>query len=397
MRGCPCPGTDTISRIFTIFCSSFPNHAVSFFIHIDQLLVKGENEMKKIHFFSKKGLAFSLFLAMVLFSLTGGGALGKTWPKDLVVITPAPGASVHMIAVGLGKAVEKYTHVKSWIVQPLGGPKLWLPMMSQGKCDFALHNAADILNAFLGRGLYAKLGPQRVRKVIGGHEYMFMFWTTPDKGINSIADLKGKVVYIKFKANPMFTEMSKNQLASAGLTYKDLKAVLAFSSIKEAIRGLIEGRVDAILYPVVPGAVMQVNEAKGECKFINLTKKQAQYVVKRMEGYYIQDIAANDPRFRNKSPVLNAICYQSAMFTSADEDRGIVYGVTKAILEHTDEFAGSHPSAKYWSLKARPVSPDVPYHEGAIRFYKEKGLWSSQMQAYQEKMLKQQAELLKEK
>ncbi len=195
----------------------------------------------------------------------------------------------------------------------------------------------------------------------------------------------------------MFTEMSKNQLASAGLTYKDLKAVLAFSSIKEAIRGLIEGRVDAILYPVVPGAVMQVNEAKGECKFINLTKKQAQYVVKRMEGYYIQDIAANDPRFRNKSPVLNAICYQSAMFTSADEDRDIVYGVTKAILEHTDEFAGSHPSAKYWSLKARPVSPDVPYHEGAIRFYKEKGLWSSQMQAYQEKMLKQQAELLKEK
>lgn len=344
--------------------------------------------------FNKVGIGLTAF-GLVFSFLICGTVFGGDWPKDVAVITPAPGASVHMIAIGVGKAVQKHTPIENWIVQPLGGPKLWLPMMAEGKCDFANHNAADILNAFLGRGLYSTLGPQRIRKVIGGHEYMFMFWTTPGKGINSIGDLKGKVAYIKFKANPMFTQMSENQLASAGLTYDDLKAVMAFSSIKEGIRGLIEGRVDAVLYPVVPGAVMQVNEAKGECKFINLTKKQAEFVVQRMEGYYIEDIAANDPRFRNKSSVPNAVCYQTAMFTPADKDPDIVYGVTKAILENTDEFADSHPSAKYWSLKARPVSPDVPYHDGAIRYYKEKGLWSGDMQAYQEKMLKRQKELLK--
>ena len=351
--------------------------------------------MKKRQVLRKMSLEKILVLLILTSLCMTTVVWGGEWPKDVNIITPAPGASVHMIAVGVGKAVQKHTPIENWIVQPLGGPKLWLPMMAQGKCDFANHNAADILNAFLGRGLYSKLGPQRVRTVIGGHEYMFMFWTTPGKGINSIADLKGKVAYIKFKANPMFTAMSQNQLASAGLTYKDLKAVLAFSSIKEAIRGLIEGRVDSILYPVVPGAVMQINEAKGECKFINLTKKQAEYVAERMEGYYIQDIAANDPRFRNKSAVPNAICYQSAMFTSVDKNPEIVYGVTKAILENSHEFADSHPSAKYWSLKARPVSPAVPYHDGSIRYYKEKGLWSAEMQAYQEKMLKRQAELLK--
>jgi len=353
--------------------------------------------MKERHPLKRMVIATLTVSAVLVSLLITGHVSAAEWPKDVNVITPAPGASVHMIAVGVGKAVEKHTPIENWIVQPLGGPKLWLPMMAQGKCNFANHNAADIMNAFLGRGLYSKLGPQRVRTVIAGHEYMFMFWTTPDKGINSISDLKGKVAYIKFKANPMFTQMSQNQLASAGLTYKDLKAVLAFSSIKEAISGLIEGRVDAILYPVVPGAVMQVNEAKGETKFINLTKEQAKFVVKRMEGYYIQDIAANDPRFRNKSAVPNAISYQSAMFTSADMNPDIIYGVTKAILENTDEFADSHPSAKYWSLKHRPVSPATPYHDGAIRYYKEKGLWSAEMQAYQEKMLKRQAALLKKK
>jgi len=326
---------------------------------------------------------------------TQAAVWGADWPKDVRVISPAPGATVHMIAVGVGKAVQKHTPIENWIVQPLGGPKLWLPMMKGGKCDFAMHSAPDILNAFLGRGLYSELGPMPVRQMIAGHEYMFMFWTTPDKGINSLSDLKGKVAYIHQKANPMFTEMANNQLAAAGMSVKDLKAGLAFASIKEASAGLIEGRVHAILYPVVPGAVMQINEAKGECKFVTLSAKEAKYVADHMEGYYVADVPANDPRFRNKSAVPNAINYQSAMFTSMSMSPDVVYGVTKAILDNSDEFADTHPSAKYWSAKSRPVCLAVPYHDGSICYYKEKGLWTDEAQAYQEKLLKRQAELPK--
>ena len=350
--------------------------------------------MKKRHVLGKYSFITLALLIPLISLLMMRVAWGVEWPKDATVISPAPGASVHMVLVGFGKVVPKYTPIENWIVQPLGGPKVWLPMMKQGKCDFGNHSAADILNAFLGRGLYEKMGPQAVRTVGAGHDYMFMFWTTPSKNIHSIRDLKGKVAYIKLKANPMFTEMAKNQLASAGLTFNDLKSVLAFSSIKEAIRGLIEGRVDAILYPVVPGAVMQINEAKEECVFVSLTKKQAKYVADHMEGYYIDDIPANDPRFRNKSAVPNAVCYQNAMFTSARMDSDIVYGVVKAIYDHSDEFANTHPAAKYWSLKHRPVSLAVPYHEGSIRYFKEKGLWTAEAQAYQDKMLNKQKKLL---
>jgi len=351
--------------------------------------------MKKRHVF-KKGFATRLAVLTMVVSLVMVGVVwGVEWPKDVTVISPAPGASVHMVQVGIGTVIEKYTPIENWIVQPLGGPKLWLPLMKQGKCDFANHNAADILNAFLGRGLYAKMGPQPVRTVGAGHDYMFMFWTIPAKGIRSVADLKGKVVYYKFKANPMFDDMAKNQLASAGLTVKDLKAGLSFPNIKEGSKDLIEGRIDALLYPVVPGAVMQINQAKGECVFVKLTKKQAEYVAQHMEGYFIQDIPAGDPRFRNKSPVPNAICYQNAMFTPASMDPDIVYGVVKAIYDHSDEFADTHPAAKYWSLKHRPVSLAVPYHEGSIRYFKERGLWTKEAQAYQEKLLKKQRALLK--
>jgi len=344
---------------------------------------------------SKKRVAGVVMLALMLMFFLGASAWAADWPKTVTVISPSPGASVHMVLIGVGKTVEQHTPIDSWIVQPLGGPKLWLPMMQQGKANFANHNAADLVNAFLGRGAYEKMGPQRVRTVGAGHEYMFSFWTIPGTGIRTVADLKGKVVAYKTKANPMFTELGINQLASAGLTPKDLKAGLSFPSIKEAIRDLIEGRIDAVLYPVVPNFVMQVNEAKGECVFVNLSKKQAAFVLDRMPGYYVQDVPAKDPRFRNTSAVPNAICYQNAMFTSVDTHPDVVYGVAKAIFENTDEFKDTHPAAKYWSLSHKPVQPAVPYHDGSIRFFKEKGLWTGEMQAYQEKLLAKQKALMK--
>lgn len=322
--------------------------------------------------------------------LTAGWAIAEQWPEDkttIKVISPSPGASVHMVQVGIGQAVEKFSPVENWIVQPLGGPKLWLPMMRAGQCDFANHSAADILNAYLGRGLYEDMGPQPIRLCAAGHEYMFAFWTTPKTGIETLQDLKGKVAYIKFKANPMFTQMAQTQLASVGLTFDDLKSVLAFSSVKDAMRQLIEGKVDAMLFPVVPGAVMRINEAVGECKFVQLTPEQAQYVVEQMPGYYLEDIPANDSRFRNKSAVPNAVCYQNAMITSQEMDEEVVYQIVKALYDHNDVYAGSHPACKYWSIDHKPISRTVPYHPGAIRYFKEKGIWTAEDQAYQEKML----------
>ena len=124
--------------------------------------------MKKRWISKKTGLGKMFLLIPVILLFTGGPARGADWPKDVTVISPAPGASVHMVLVGVGGVVQKYTPIENWIVQPLGGPKLWLPMMKGGQCHFANHSAADILNAFLGRGLYAKMGPMPVRTVGAG-------------------------------------------------------------------------------------------------------------------------------------------------------------------------------------------------------------------------------------
>jgi hypothetical protein len=125
---------------------------------------------QRIH--GRKGILMAavVFIAMAGFCSPMTGAAAE-WPTDVAVVSPAPGASVHMVLVGVGTVITKYTPIKNWIVQPLGGPLVWLPLMKAGRCDFANHSAPDILSAFFGRGAYESMGPQDVRCPSGKPAY----------------------------------------------------------------------------------------------------------------------------------------------------------------------------------------------------------------------------------
>ena len=57
-------------------------------------------------------------------------------------------------------------------------------------------------------------------------------------------------------------------------------------------------------------------------------------------------------------------------------DEGLVYKITKAIFENIDMFRASYPSVKKYSIDAATKGPLVSFHPGAIKTYKERGVWS---------------------
>lgn len=317
--------------------------------------------------------------------LTAPAMAETQWPEAMVVSTPASGTSVHMVAVGMGRAVEKFTPVKRWIAQPVGGPSVWAPMMRDGSTHLAIHSGPDTINVLFGRGAYEKQGAMPfIRTLIPGHEYAFMFHTIPETGIKTLADLKGKKVYTKLPGNPMFQSMLDAQLAAAGLKEADLKASMTMPNVREATRDLIEGRVDAFLYPIVPSSVKEINQAKGETIFLNLTEGQANAVAKQLPGYFPGVIPADAPEFANKRELKWAMVFRTCLYGRSDADEEMVYQLVKNLLDHHDAWKDAHPQAASWG----PMYADAPpYHAGAIRYYKEKGLWTAEAQAHQDKML----------
>lgn len=339
---------------------------------------------------TKKMVFLPLIIALVsvvLCCLTLQNSFAVEWPRHLVFGAPSAGTTNYMVAVGMGEVIKKYSPVKKVIVQPLGGPTVWGPMMKKGEVDFAIQSGADIVSLFLGTGEFAEIGPVDVRTVIAGHTFPLMFHTTPGKKIFSIEDLKGKTVYTTMMGQPMFLQIAKAQLASAGLSISDLKASMTMPSVAQATADLIEGRIDAFIYPVVPSKVNEINHAAGECVFINLTEDQAEEIQNNNPGYFKAVFPAG--AVANKKEMRWAIGFQTCLHCRADLDPDLVYELVKILFENHDEWVGTHPAAKKWALDQKPVSTAAePYHKGAVKYYKEKNIWTDEVQEFNDALFK---------
>ena len=67
------------------------------------------------------------------------------------------------------------------------------------------------------------------------------------------------------------------------------------------------------------------------------------------------------------------------MTVYADADADWVYNFAKALDESYDLYKDAHAKLKEWKIEIAGVPPaDAPFHEGAVKYYKEKGVWKTE-------------------
>jgi hypothetical protein len=78
------------------------------------------------------------------------------------------------------------------------------------------------------------------------------------------------------------------------------------------------------------------------------------------------------------------------LMTYATQDADLVYNMTKAMVESFDMYKASAPGASGWAVDRQILSWVVPYHDGAIRYWKEAGKWTAEDQAHNDGLIKRQ-------
>ena len=81
--------------------------------------------------------------------------------------------------------------------------------------------------------------------------------------------------------------------------------------------------------------------------------------------------------------------YPIQMGVSAKLSENDVYTIMKAIYENYEQLADVHAWGADWTPENYVVENfQVPYHDGAVKFYKEAGLWTDAAEATQDALLK---------
>jgi hypothetical protein len=71
-------------------------------------------------------------------------------------------------------------------------------------------------------------------------------------------------------------------------------------------------------------------------------------------------------------------------------DSDLVYNMTKAMIELYDEYKAGAPGNNGWHISRQVFDWVIPYHDGAIKYFKEKGLWKAEHDAHNAALIKRQ-------
>jgi len=325
-------------------------------------------------------------LAMAALAVVPGAA-SAALPRSATIATHAVGSLYNAIGTGIATVVSHHTPI-TVRVQPFAGPPAWLPSMDQGETDMGVLTSADAVTSYKGIVLY-KRPFKNTRILIVGGAVQLGFYVRKDSPVQTVADLKGKRIPTDFPGIPIVGLSSKAGLASAGLSYQDIIKV-PVSDLQAGNQAFMEGRTDAGWHAVRSPAVEEANARMGGVRWISVdgSPEGAKRMGEVYPGSYPALAKAGSATGILKDVVLlNNDVYLVGTRQLSDD---AAYAVVKALWDNIKELWAAYPALASWRQE-RMVSKNafIPYHPGAIKFFKEKGLWDKSMDDLQTKLLAQ--------
>jgi len=259
--------------------------------------------------------------------------------------------------------------------QPMAGTKQYIPYVNANRLEFGVANLPQVIFAIGGTSLFEGHPLPNLRMVATLMPFRVGLVVPDDSDIQSVADLRGRPVPGGFKAAPLFRVVFDGFLATDGLSYQDTEQV-PVSSLAQSWELFMQGKVMSVIFTVGTGALKQADIAVGGVRFLSFNHSPE--ALARLQNV----VPEADLRLIEPAPQLTGIkapsylmSYDYTLFSAKDVDQDLVYQVAKLMYENLDDLRAT--GALWAEFQGEMMAKDVglEYHPGAIRFYKEAGLW----------------------
>ena len=342
-----------------------------------------------------KNLALAIASAATVLISVSASADDIQLPSQISWTAYGTTSSGYAQSVGLGQMLKKYYDVGLRIIPGKNDVSRMAPLRagqsSLCACGIAAYFAQEGVFMFADK----KWGPQRLYNLfnnIGRNGQQAV--TAGDAEIKTVADLRGKRVTWVKGAPALNTNMTA-MLAFGGLTWDDVEKV-EVPGWKQSADAVINGQADASWGSTVSSAYNQLAASPRGLFWVTLPHNdkeawdRAHAIAPHWQPSMISNAVAIENNASGEVPYEGSNYPYPIFVATQDTSDELAYGLTKAVMEHYDDFKESGPGMDGYQLANQDLDWVFPYHPAAIRYYKEKGVWSDAHEAHNNSLLKRQ-------
>ncbi len=271
-----------------------------------------------------------------------GGAMAKIWNSKI------PGMNV--TAQTSGASAENVRLINKGEVE--------LALVQSDTLDFAYNGKEAFKEPLKGMSAIAVLYPEVVQLVVAA-----------DSPIKSFADLKGKKVGVGAPGSG--TEANFRQLMDAyGMKKEDFD--MRYLSFSESAEQFKDRHIDAFIATSgVPNpAVMDVSTTQE----VRLLPIPADVSAKLTAKYpFLAAVVVPANTYKGVTADVPTVAVNAVLIASSKMKDDVAYNLTKALFDNQKELAQAHAKGALLDLKTAVKGVSIPFHPGAVKYYKEKG------------------------
>jgi uncharacterized protein len=329
--------------------------------------------MKRESRFSGRGrmAAFLLILGLVLGMATGSGAQ----QNKLLFATGGVAGTFYPLGGAIAQVLNKSVPNLNVTVQSSGGSVENARLLGTKGAELALcmndiaYYAQNSLEVFKAKNeKYTNF-----KAMVNIYPDVVQIFARKDGPIQSISDFKDKKISVGPPGSG--TEISARQvLGIYGLDFKTRKDFKpSYLSFAESADHFKDKRIDGGYFVVaVPNAAIQDINVMHPIRVLEIDDSSFQKIVKAYPLYARFEIPGNS--YQGIPNPAKTIAVYSAMMVREDVPADLVYQMTKVIMEQRAEIAQGHGAGKYIQPETATAGIAVPFHPGAEKYLKEKGL-----------------------
>jgi len=209
------------------------------------------------------------------------------------------------------------------------------------------------------------------------------------------SDLKGKrIAYVR--GAPALNVNNEAYLAYGGLTWDDVE-IVEFGGFGASWAGVVNGEVDGAFASTNSGRAYEAETGPRGLYWppIDPNNTEGLERMKSVAPFFAPMTATVGATIDGTGGTPTAGYAYPVLVAMADQDADLVYNMTKAMVELFPDYDGNAPGIGGWSKDKLDFQWVAPYHEGAIRYWKEIGVWSDEAQAHNDNLVARQETLQK--